>query len=107
MDQKFLQLLQHRAKLPKIIRYILGGIYIFASLFPIILPLFPGSIFPGIMIFLFGVGYMVSTKNLKNIIKIKKALFYMAKNISNKHILKQKYKDLKKIFRDIKKTDSY
>ncbi|MBT3727140.1 hypothetical protein HOG21_05710 [bacterium] len=45
MEYKLFRVLRHQVKIPLFIRFILGVFLIFLSSFPIILPLFPGSLF--------------------------------------------------------------
>ncbi len=99
MEYKIYKILRKDLKIPYLIRLFFAIFFIFISLFPIILPLFPGSIFLGIFFLVVWVIFLISAEDLKKFIKIRKSILFMFLNITKKNILKQKTKDIK---RDIK-----
>jgi hypothetical protein len=76
------------------IRLFFAVLLILFSLIPIILPIFPGSLFIGVFILIMWVLLIVPGKKVRHVIKLRKGLIYMFKNIHRKRILKHKMNDI-------------
>ncbi|MFK7779708.1 MAG: hypothetical protein QM490_01045 [Candidatus Gracilibacteria bacterium] len=95
MEHKIFEFIRHKVKIPFFIRLIIGVFLIFLSSIPIILPLFPGSLFLGIFIFVVGFLLIVPGKKIKYVIKIRKGIVYLVQNFYRKRIIEHKMKDIK------------
>lgn len=76
------------------IRFCLGLILAILSLIPIILPLFPGSLFLGVFMLIVWILLVVPAKKVKHVIKLRKWIIYMFKNIHRRRVLKHKMNDI-------------
>jgi hypothetical protein len=76
------------------IRFFIGLLLALFSLIPIILPIFPGSLFIGVFILIIGVLLVVPGKKVRHVIKLRKGLIYMFKNIHRKRVIKHKMNDI-------------
>ncbi len=87
-------------KIPFFIRVIITAILCFLWIISIILPL-PFSVPIWIILIAFWAVFIISAKDIKSIIKIRKGTMFLTKNIVNKKIRDQKIKDIKKHVRQI------
>ncbi len=100
MEYKIFRALRHGIQIPLFIRFILGVFLIFVSSFPLILPLFPGSWALWLVMFLIWVMLIVPWHKVRHVIKLRKWLVYISKNLHKKHFHRNKHLDYK--IRDIK-----
>jgi len=105
MEYKILRSLRFALKLPLIIRLFFGIFFIVISVFPIVLPIFPWSLFVGIFIFVVWVILVVSPSKIKHVIKMRKSIVYLFLNFHKKHIIRHKINDIRTHVRDILKKD--
>jgi len=84
-----------KIKLPYFIRIFLGWFLILTWIISIILPL-PLSVPTGIVLIIVGITFVIEAKDIKNVRKIRKWIFYLSKNLKDSKIRKHKIKDIKK-----------
>lgn len=96
MEYKILEYVRNNLQLPFFIRLIISFILISLSLFPIVLPLFPGSLFLGIFMLIAWIILLIKPKKVRHVIKLRKSLFHLFKNLHRKRIIKHKVNDIKK-----------
>ena len=84
-----------RIKLPFLIRLTLGFFLIISWIISIILPL-PLSVPTWIILIVIWIIFVIEARDIKELIKIRKGIFYLSKNFKNKQIRKHKIKDIKK-----------
>lgn len=94
MEYKILKIIW-RIRIPFIIRIFFAIFIIFISIFVIVLPLFPGSLFVWISILALGI-LLLKPRKVKYVIKIRKSLIYLFINITKKRLVIQKIYDIKK-----------
>lgn len=95
MEYKIFKAFRHNVKIPYIIRLFFGILFIFLSSLPIVLPLFPGSLFCGIFMLVLGIILVVSAKKIKHVVKMRKSIIYLFKNMHKKNTIKHKIYDIK------------
>lgn len=105
MEYKILKSLRFALKLPFIIRLFFGILFIVISVFPIVLPIFPWSLFVGIFILIVWVILVVSPSKIKHVIKMRKSIIYLFMNLHNKHIIRHKINDIRIHIKDILKNE--
>lgn len=88
--------MRNKSSIPYIIRVLLAFLLIPISLFPIILPLFPWSLFVGIAILVVWLLLFIPGKNVKHVIKLRKGIVYLCQNLHRRHMIRQKMFDIKK-----------
>lgn len=76
------------------IRLFFSVLLILFSLFPIILPIFPWSLFVWVFIFILGVLLIVPAQKVRHVIKLRKGVVYMMKNIHRRRVIKHKMNDI-------------
>lgn len=76
------------------IRAFFGLILAILSLIPIILPIFPFSLFVWVFMLNVWILLVVPGNKVKHVIKLRKGIIYMFKNIHRKHVIKQKMNDI-------------
>ncbi len=76
------------------IRFFIGLLLALFSVIPIILPIFPGSLFIGVFILIIGVLLVVPGKKVRHVIKLRKGLIYMFKNIHRRRVIQHKMSDI-------------
>ena len=76
------------------IRFFLGALLALCSMIPIVLPIFPGSSLIGVFILIIGILLVVPVTKVRHVIKLRKWLIYMFKNIHRKRIIKHKMSDI-------------
>ncbi len=101
MDYKILKSLRFTQKLPFIIRLFFGVLFILISSIPIILPLFPWSLFIWIFILIVGTLLVVSPNKIRHVIKMRKSIVYLFMNLHSRKIIKHKIYDIKTHVREI------
>jgi uncharacterized membrane protein HdeD (DUF308 family) len=94
MEYKIHNKIRHYFNVHIYIRFTLGVILAIISIVPIILPIFPGSLFLGVFILIVGVLLVVPAKKVKHVVKLRKGIIYMFKNIHRRRILKHKMNDI-------------
>lgn len=104
MEYQIFRYIRHHIKIPFFIRFILSSFLIFLSSIPIILPLFPGSLFVWMFIFVVWFLFIIPWSKIKYVIKLRKSIFYMMSNFHRKRIIEHKMKDIKEHVRDILKN---
>lgn len=105
MEYKILRSLRFALKLPFIIRLFFSVFFILISLVPIILPLFPGSLLVWIFILIVWILLIISPNKIKHVIKMRKSIVYLLKNIHNRRIISHKIKDIRFHVNDIIKNE--
>jgi len=107
MEYRIFQLIRDKVKIPFIIRVIISFIFFILSIPQILLPIFPGSLITGVFMLSISLLLCVPWKRIKHIIKFRKWIIYMFRNITNKIIIKRKMRNfsshIKKILKDNKK----
>jgi len=101
MDYKILKSLRFTQKLPFIIRLFFGVLFILIFSIPIILPLFPWSLFIWIFILIVGTLLVVSPNKIRHVIKMRKSIVYLFMNLHSRKIIKHKIYDIKTHVREI------
>jgi len=101
MEYKILKSLRFTQKLPFIIRLFFGVLFILISSIPIILPLFPWSLFIWIFILIVGTLLVVSPNKIRHVIKMRKSIVYLFMNLHSRKIIKHKIYDIKTHVREI------
>lgn len=76
------------------IRFFVGLLLALFSLIPIILPIFPWSLFAWVFMLIVWVLLVVPWKKVRHVIKLRKGIIYMFKNIHRRRILKHKMNDI-------------
>lgn len=76
------------------IRFFVGLLLALFSLVPIILPIFPWSLFVWVFILIIWVLLVVPWKKVRHVIKLRKGLIYLFKNIHRRRIIKHKMNDI-------------
>lgn len=87
------------------IRFVMGLILAILSLIPIILPIFPGSLFIGVFMLIVWVLLVVPAHKVKHVIKLRKGLIYMFKNIHRRRVIKHKMNDISSHIKQILNED--
>jgi hypothetical protein len=87
--------------IPYFLRFILACFLIFISIIPIVLPIFPWSIFLWTFLLVLWLMLIVPWKKIKHVVKMRKWVFYLFRNFHKKDIVKYKVKDIKIHIRDI------
>lgn len=100
MEHKIYKIIR-KYNIPYFIRLFLAVVFIFLSSFPIILPLFPGSVFLWVFMLVVWVIFIISAEKIKHLRKIRKWIIYYCKNIINKKIREHKMRDIKKHVKQI------
>jgi len=95
MEYKIFKILRHKLYIHFFIRFIFWVFFIFISSIPIILPIFPGSMFAWVILLVIWILLIVPWYKIKHVIKIRKWLLYLAKNFHRKNTIKYKIKDIK------------
>ncbi len=101
MEYKIFKFVRHHIQIPFFIRFIFGALFIFISSIPIILPLFPWSLFIWLVFLVIWILLIVPWKKIRHVIKIRKGIMYLTQNFYRKRILKHKVKDIKEHIKDI------
>ena len=83
------------------IRFFLWLILGIIAIIPILLPIFPWSLFIGVFILIVWVLLVVPWKKVRHVIKLRKWLIYMFKNIHKKRIIKHKIYDISSHIKEI------
>jgi len=105
MEYRILKSLRFALKLPFIIRLFFGIFFIVISTIPIVLPLFPWSLFVWVFILIVWLILVVSPSKIKHIIKMRKSIVYLFMNLHNKHIIRHKINDIRIHIRAILKNE--
>ncbi len=95
MEYKIFQFLRTNIEIPFLIRFIFGIFFIITSIIPIILPIFPWSLFVWLIMLVLWILFIVPWKKIKYVIKIRKWITYWIKNYNKKRILNHKIRDIK------------
>jgi predicted ABC-type exoprotein transport system permease subunit len=104
MEYKIFKFIRYNTRIPFFIRLFFWVILILISIIPIILPIFPGSFFLWIFIFLVWFLLIVPWHKIRYVIKIRKWIMYLAQNFHRKIIIEHKIRDIRNHVRDILKT---
>lgn len=95
VEHKIFKIVRNKVNIPFWIRLFFWIVFILISLVPIILPIFPGSIFIGVFFIVLWFLLIVPWHKLRHVRKMRKWIIYLAKNIHKKRIIKHKIKDFK------------
>ena len=76
------------------IRFFIGLVLALFSLIPIVLPIFPGSLIVGVFILILWILLVVPWNKVRHVIKLRKGIIYMFRNIHRRRILKHKMNDI-------------
>lgn len=101
MEYKIYNLIRKKYRIPFIIRIFLSFILLLVSIIPIVLPIFPWSMFVWIFMLIIAVIMFIPANKIKHLIKIRKWLFYFFKNLRKKSIIRHKMLDIKIHVRNI------
>ena len=101
MEYQIYKALRHNVRIPFIIRVVLGIFFIGLSIIPIILPIFPWSLVPWVFLFVMWILLLVSWRDVRHVIKIRKGIVYLAKNLHRKKTIRRKIFDIKKHIKKI------
>lgn len=102
MEYHLFKFLREKIKLPLFIRIFFWILFLIWGLIVVILPIF-FSVPTGIFLMILWLILIIHVKKIKHIIKIKKSIIYLCKNITNKETLKKKIKDIKILIYQLKK----
>jgi hypothetical protein len=106
MEYKIFRFLRHGFQIPFFIRFIFSSFLIFLSSIPIILPLFPWSVFLWVFILVIWILLIVPWQKIRHVVKLRKWIVYLAQNLHRKHIIKHKMKDIRDHVRDILRDEN-
>jgi hypothetical protein len=97
MEYKIFKYLRNNKiiSIPIILRLFFGVFLILLSVIPIVLPIFPGSLFLWLIILVVWLLSIVPGRKIRLVIKIRKWITYLFQNIHNKQIIKHKIYDIK------------
>ncbi len=101
MEYKIFRFTRHHIKIPYFIRFIFAVLLIFIAIFPIVLPIFPWSIFPGLVLLVIWLMLIVPGHKVKHVVKLRKSLYYLTTNFHRKDTIAYKIRDIKMHIRDI------
>lgn len=101
MEYKIFKYMRHNFKIPFFIRLTLAIFLVLFSIIPILLPLFPWSLFIWIAIFVFWLMLVIPWKKIRTVIKIRKWILYFFKNFHKKDVVEYKIRDFKLHIKDI------
>ncbi|PZM86817.1 hypothetical protein DLH72_00030 [Candidatus Gracilibacteria bacterium] len=101
LEYRAYNLLRRKIKIPLFFRWIFSFIFLFIGISFIILPVFPGSLFVGVFLFVVGFILIVRSDRLRYLIKLRRSIVYMFSNIFKKETRAQKVRDIKKHLREI------
>lgn len=104
MEYKIFKFIRYNVRIPFFIRVFFWVILILISIIPIVLPIFPGSIFLWIPIFLVGFLLIVPWHKVRHVVKIRKWIIYLAQNFHRRTIIEHKMRDIRCHVRDILRT---
>jgi len=90
-----------KIKIPYLIRFFIFVFLLFIAIVHIILPIYPWSFPVGVTLLVVWLLFVINPKKIPYLIKIRKWLFYLMKNLFSRKILLQKIKDFKKHFNKI------
>jgi len=91
----------NKITLPYFLKVIIFYFLLILAIPQILLPIFPWSFFVWLIMFLIWIILISPIEKIKHIIKIRKWLTYLVKNIFNKQIWRYKIKDFKKHYKKI------
>ena len=101
MEYKLFKIINKRTPKNKLLRKFISGFFMWIWTFIFLIPL-PFSVPTWILMFILWLIIKVkSPQNLKYLIKLKKSLIYLFKNIKNKKKIKQKIKDIKRLYKKL------
>lgn len=95
MEHKIFNYIRHWIQIPYFFRLVIWFFLISISGVPIILPIFPGSLFLGVFMLVVWLLFIIPWQKIKHVIKIRKGIFYLFQNIHRKRIVKHKMRDIK------------
>mgnify|MGYP003982406595 FL=1 len=95
MEHKIFNFIRNNIKIPFLIRFIFAFFLIIFSSIPIILPIFPWSLFVWVIILVVGLLLIIHPKKIKYVIKIRKWIIYLMKNFHKETVVEHKVKDIK------------
>lgn len=104
MEYKIFKFMRHKTVVPFFLRFIFWVFFIFISSIPIILPIFPWSIIPWVILLVIWILLIVPWHKIRYVVKIRKWILYLARNFHRKRVLKHKIKDIKFHILDILKN---
>ncbi|MDD2871918.1 MAG: hypothetical protein PHS49_08065 [Candidatus Gracilibacteria bacterium] len=107
MEYKIFRYVRHHVKIPYFLRFIFACFLIFLSIIPIVLPLFPGSLFVGLVLLVLGLMLIVPGNKIRHVIKIRKGIVYLTQNFHRKDTIARKMRDIKVHIRDILDEKQY
>ncbi len=109
MEHRIFNYIRHWIQIPFFFRLIIWSFLISISGIPILLPIFPGSLFLWVFILVVWLLLIIPWQKIKHVIKIRKGIVYLAQNIHRKGIIKHKIKDIRnhvmEILKDRNKKD--
>lgn len=96
MEYKIFKYLRNnQIVIPMIIRLFFSILLIILSIIPIILPIFPGSIFPWLLMLVVWLLLIIPGRKIKYVIKLRKWITYLFQNLHRRQIIKHKIHDIK------------
>jgi hypothetical protein len=101
MEYQIYNYIQQRLQFPLWLRILIAIILVPISLIPIILPIFPGSSVVGVVLLVIAILFFVSGHKVRYVMKVRKGIVYMMKNLHRKRILRQKMKDISSHIKEI------
>lgn len=104
MEYKIFHYVRNKSAIPYSMRVFLSFFLIPISIIPIILPIFPWSLFVGIVLLLVGLLLFVPGQKVRHVIKLRKGIVYAMQNIHRRHLIKQKIYDIKTHVKQILKA---
>ena len=96
MEHKIFNYIRHWIQIPYFFRLVIWFFLISISGVPILLPIFPWSLFVGVFILVVWILLIIPGQKIKHVIKLRKWIVYLFQNIHKKRIVKHKMKDIKK-----------
>ena len=101
MEYKIFETLRTSFNVHIYIRFVIGVILGILSLIPIILPIFPGSLFLWVFMLVVWILLIVPAQKVRHVIKLRKWIVYMFKNLHRRHMIKHKMNDISLHIRQI------
>lgn len=101
MEYKIFYYMRNNSTTPFIVRLFFSVILMLISTIPIFLPIFPGSLFVWIFILVLWLIWIVPSKKVKHVIKIRKSIIYLFTNLHKKRVILHKIYDIKKQVKSI------
>ncbi len=95
MEHKIFNYIRHGIQIPFFFRLVIWFFLISISGVPILLPIFPWSLFVWVFMLVVWILLIIPGKKVRHVIKLRKWIVYLFSNLHRKHIIKHKVKDIK------------